>query len=322
MATVVDIFGTPHTYELTPPTQSPEVLIFVHGWLLSRTYWQPIIQQLAPDFQCLSYDLRGFGNSQSVCDGLLTRASFSKSLRSPTKDKFPNGSGTNTVTATLPASTHPTEVRHPYAPMAYAIDLIELLNRLNISNAWVIGHSLGGSIALWAADQCSERIRGVICINSGGGIYLKEEFERFRAAGEQLVKLRPRWLCHLPLVDLLLTRMNVARPLSRQWGRQRLFDLVTAHPDAALGALLDSTTEEEVHCLPQVVARLQKPVYFMAGAQDTIMEPQYVRHLASFHYLFQCHGENVTEITNCGHLAMVEQPKLVADQIRNILSKH
>jgi 2-succinyl-6-hydroxy-2,4-cyclohexadiene-1-carboxylate synthase len=287
MVEIIAIRGVPHSYELTPPTANQtanqtDVLVFIHGWLLSRSYWEPIIQHLSADYRCLSYDLRGFGDSQLAAEQETAYLS--------------------------------------YNPAAYAEDLIILLHTLQISSAWLIGHSLGGTIALWAADQLPQQIKGVICINSGGGIYLKEEFERFRAAGQQLVKLRPRWLCHLPLVDLMMTRLNVARPLPRIWGRKRLMDLVTANPEAAIGALLESTTEEEVNCLPQVIARLKQPVHFIAGAEDTIMEPQYVRHLASFHSSFQSSGDNVNEIPDCGHLSMVEQPQAVTDLIRKILT--
>ena len=51
------------------------------------------------------------------------------------------------------------------------------------------------------------------------------------------------------------------------------------------------------------------------------MEPKYVRHLASFHPLFQCCGDNVIEIPDCGHLAMVEQPDVVAKEISIILDR-
>ncbi|HEY9620454.1 MAG TPA: alpha/beta hydrolase [Crinalium sp.] len=313
MVKTVDVLGVPHAYELTEPTHHPDVLVFIHGWLLSRGYWQPLIQQLAPTYQCLSYDLRGFGDSHLGRSSEL-RPSQSRSNHSP----HPLSELTSETSRTAVADPPHTS----YSPAAYAQDLIILLQQLGIQRAWLVGHSLGGSIGLWAADQHPDCIKGVICVNSGGGIYLKEEFERFRSAGEQLIKLRPSWLCHLPLVDLVMTRMNVARPIARSWGRQRLLDLVTAHPEAALGALLDSTTEEEVHCLPQVVSRLKQPVYFIAGAEDTIMEPQYVRHLASFHHLFRFCGDNVTEIPNCGHLAMVEQPELVSKQIYTILNQH
>ncbi len=209
-----------------------------------------------------------------------------------------------------------------YTPSAYARDLEVLLDKLNISTAWLIGHSLGGSIALWGASQLPAKVKGALCVNSGGGIYLKEEFERFRAAGQVFVKMRPRWLCHLPGIDWLFTRDSVARPLPRHWARQRLLDFVMAHPEAAIGALLDSTTEVEVHRLPQLVSQLTQPVYFITGTKDKVMEPKYVRHLASFHSLFEDEGMNVIEIPDCGHLSMVEQPEVVAAEVRQILGNH
>ena len=162
------------------------------------------------------------------------------------------------------------------------------------------------------SQQIVDRVKGVVCINAGGGIYLKEEFERFRSVGKQLVKMRPGWLSHLPLADFVFARDSVARSIGRSWGRQRLRDFVAAHPEAALGALLDSTTEAQIHLLPQIVSQLKQPVYFIAGTKDKIMEPKYVLHLASFHWMFQGCGENVLQLPDSGHLAMVEQPDAVA----------
>lgn len=282
----IEILGVPHVYNLTPPTHSAEVLVFIHGWLLSQHYWNPLIEVLSSDYQCLTYDLRGFGSSQP-CHAACGEAGCAG-----------------------------------YRLVDYARDLGLLLKELQISRAWLVGHSLGGSIALWTAAQQPEQVRGVICLNAGGGIYLKEEFERFRSAGQQLVKLRPRWLPYVPLLDRVFARANVAQALAPHWGRQRLIDFVTADPAAALGALLESTTETEVHRLPQLVAGLPQPVYFIAGTQDTVMEPQYVRHLASFHPLFQDCGANVVEVSGCGHLAMLEQPSAVAEAMRSILHQH
>lgn len=326
MVKTIDILGFPHAYELSAPTDSSVVLVFVHGWLLSRAFWQPVIQRLAPHHQCLTYDLRGFGASQYQAPAKLTEgdAVAPPALTEPIAVGAGGiHSGASSAEKDLDFST--LEAAPPKSRFSledYAQDLNLLLKALGIKKAWLVGHSLGGSIALWAADQAPETIAGVICINSGGGIYLKEEFERFRTAGEQLIRYRPRWISLLPFVDLALTRMNVARPIARRWGRQRLLDLTIANTEAALGVLLDSTTETEVHRLPQVVARLQQPVYFIAGADDTVMEPKYVNHLASFHALFDCCGHNVVEIPNCGHLAMVEQPEAVTQEIQAIVSKY
>jgi 2-succinyl-6-hydroxy-2,4-cyclohexadiene-1-carboxylate synthase len=278
--TTIDILGVSHSYELTPPRPSSLVLVFIHGWLLSRNYWLPLIERLAPKYQCLSYDLRGFGDS---------------------------------TVKNLPISNP------SYSLASYAKDLSVLLDRLQLETVWLIGHSLGGSIALWGADCYPEKVKGVICLNSGGGIYLKEGFERFRTVGQQLVESRPPWLTYFPGIDWLFARNMVKRPLSRQWGHQRIVDFIKADREAALGALLESTTETEVHLLPQIVARLKQPVYFIAGGQDRIMELKYVYHLASFHPLFNYRGDNVFEVDDCGHLAMMEQTEKVEHLINSIL---
>ncbi|AFZ56150.1 alpha/beta hydrolase [Anabaena cylindrica FACHB-243] len=294
MATI-EILGVPHAYELTAPTSCPHALVFIHGWLNSRGYWQPVISRLSVDFQCLSYDLRGFGESQSQSKFDLEPAETVLQINAQdAADSL-------------------------YSPSAYAQDLVILLEHLNISSVWLIGHSLGGTIALWAAAQLPDCVKGVICINAGGGIYLKEAFEQFRLAGQKFLQVRPRWLFQLPLIDLLFSRASVARPLDRYWARQRVIDFIVADPEAALGTLLDSTTEEEVNRLPQLVSQLKQPVYFLAGADDKVMESKYVRHLASFHRLFQYVGDNFMEIPDCGHLGMLEQPEAVADHIRSLV---
>jgi pimeloyl-ACP methyl ester carboxylesterase len=311
---IIDILGVPHAYELTPPSVNANnpVLVFIHGWLLSRNYWKPLIEQLSPDYQCLVYDLRGFGESQLITvdrDRNLSAIAASGAAQSAIaqfslSEKIANPNNGD------------------YSLAAYANDLCLLVQKLGIKKAWAIGHSLGGSIALWGAHLSPELIQGAICLNSGGGIYLKEEFERFRAAGQQLILRRPRWLSVLPLIDLLFARIMVARPLDRHWGRQRVIDLVRADEKAAIGSLLDSTTEAEVHLLPRLVAKLQQPVYFIAGDKDTVMEPKYVRHLASFHELFATNSGNVIELTDCGHLSMIEQPDVVGEKIVRILMEH
>ena len=283
----VTIRGAEHSYSLTqfpqdqtkPQTQteSPFTIAFVHGWLLSRAYWNPLINQLQPHFPCLSYDLRGFGASE-IGD------------------------------------------RDEYSLDSYALDLQEILDQLGIDKVWLVGHSLGGSIALLSANLMGDRVLGVICLNAGGGIYIKEEFEKFRTAGQVLLKLRPQWLQNLPLIHAQFAKDSVLNPLDLPWGKQRAIDFVSAKYAAARGTLLDSTREEEVHKLPQLVAKLPQPIYFVAGENDRIMEPKYVRHLASFHPSFNGHGENVFVLPNCGHMGMLEQTDLLHSLMIGLLS--
>ena len=264
-----------HSYQLYCRDPQQPTLVFVHGWMLSRHYWQPLCDRLHP-YNCLTYDLRGFGDSA-------------------------------------------TGKSNQYGLVSYARDLLELIEALHLERVWLVGHSMGGSIALWAADLAPERVEGIFCVNAGGGIYLKEEFERFRAAGQQIVKLRPSWLTQFPGLAWYFCRDNVFSPLTKNWGKRRLMDFVAADEAAARGALLDSTTEREVHQLPQIVQRLSQPAYFFAGANDTVMEPKYVHHLASFHPSYRSE-EIVFELPDCGHLGMLEQTGEIANRMLSILA--
>jgi len=268
---VVTIRNVPHTYHLVG---EGTVLVFIHGWLLSHHYWQPLIDLLKSDYTCLSYDLRGFGASQ------------------------------------------PTVKNDEFTLDSYAQDLAELLTYLGITHCWLVGHSLGGSVALLTAAQYPERVAGVIGVNAGGGIYLQQAFDRFRRIGVQLVRFRPRWLQFVPLGGWFFARRSVARPLDPRWGKQRLKDWLNACPQAATGTLLTSTTEAAVHRLPQIVSTLSQPLYLVGGQQDDIMPCLYVRHLASFHPRFRAGEDIVWELPNCGHFAMLEYPELLAQRVR------
>ena len=346
--------GTAHAYDLTDAIAASEAdeptLAFIHGWLLSRAYWQPVIDLLSPYYRCLSYDLRGFGESallKSESKGHTHSSTINNAQIELPSDKIPDIGALDAKTDSGEIAEYQaiaidvdsnnaapspeisssemlnTEMPNTYTPSqyslaAYAQDLEALLDKLKLKTVWLVGHSLGGSIALWAAYLQSKRVKGVICVYAGGGIYIPKEFEKFRAAGQQMVKFRPGWLPAFPLLPRLFSRIMVNQPLATHWGKQRRKDFVHAERAAAVGALLEPTTRSEVHLLPQIVGHLTPPVHFITATEDTIMPPRYVRHLASFHPQFQ-EEETVSEIANCGHMAMVEQPEAVGNIVRGII---
>jgi len=388
-----NIAGVPHAYEITErrtgdeakdhkakdhkakdhkakDETAPQTLVFVHGWMLSQAYWQPLVDLLSTRNRCLTYDLRGFGESTSP-DPLPSSREQAREIALPPGRSLPHQKSTQDLTATDGATrnsasangqtsstdglakngiarpeafepeafgpeafgpeTFKPETFKPemtktykastYSLAAYAQDLGALLDELGIEQAWLLGHSLGGSIALWAAYLLPERIKGVICINAGGGIYIPKEFDKFRSAGQQMVKYRPTWLQQLPLLPNVFARMMVHQPLALHWGAQRIRDFVRADHQAAVGTLLETTSAEEVHLLPQVVSQITQPAHFITATEDTVMLPRYVHHLASFHPHFS-EARSLVEIAECGHMAMVEQPQAVADVVRAVLSNY
>jgi pimeloyl-ACP methyl ester carboxylesterase len=73
----INIRGTDHYYQWItsdatdrPPFSTKPVLVFLHGWAGSTRYWESTARSLCPDFDCLLYDLRGFGRSRLSSNSL------------------------------------------------------------------------------------------------------------------------------------------------------------------------------------------------------------------------------------------------------------
>lgn len=69
----VNVRGVDHYYEwIRHQSNSPKpVMVFIHGWGGSGRYWRSTAKALTDDFDCLLYDMRGFGRSSLPEDSEL-----------------------------------------------------------------------------------------------------------------------------------------------------------------------------------------------------------------------------------------------------------
>lgn len=148
----------------------------------------------------------------------------------------------------------------------------------------LLGHSLGGSIALHAAAGLGDRLMGMVQIAAGGGVYQPRPFQQVRRGGAAFVRWRPRWLLALPGSD------PIRSPL-------------VADSRAARGLLACSMRRSAVAQLPRLAADLPVPSLWIAGSRDSIMAPRYVRHLAGY-----AAGHQFVLLPGAGHLPMRQMP--------------
>jgi 2-succinyl-6-hydroxy-2,4-cyclohexadiene-1-carboxylate synthase len=156
----------------------------------------------------------------------------------------------------------------------------------------LLGHSLGGSVALHAAGELGEQLKGLVQISAGGGVYQPRPFRQLRRGGALLLGLRPRAVAHWPLFS--------------RWRAPLL-----AESRAARGLLACSTNRGAVRQLPQLAHALTVPSLWIVGSEDQVMAPRYVRHLAGY---ADAHRLEVLE--GVGHLPMCQKPGDVADLIQ------
>ncbi len=231
----ISIRNANHYYEWI--TDSPRLgtrptMIFIHGWGGSSRYWQSTAQALKGEFDCLLYDLRGFGRSGTSSTGKDTE---------------------------------------PYNLESYAEDLDLLLSALELDAVYLNAHSMGASIATYFLNLYPERVVRAILTCTGIFEYDERTFQAFYRFGSYVVRFRPPWLYRLPGVDRMFMARFVHQTLPGPIRQAFLEDFLQADEAAALGTIFTSVSYKATQVMPQEFSRLQVPTLIIAGEHDRII---------------------------------------------------
>ncbi|NEQ65230.1 MAG: alpha/beta hydrolase [Symploca sp. SIO2D2] len=239
----IQVRGVNHYYKWikksTSDTDKP-VMVFVHGWGGSTRYWEGTAEALSDSFDCLLYDLRGFGRS-----------------------KLPQ---------------EPLELS--YEMEEYAEDLAVLLETLGLSRVYINAHSLGASAACMFVNRYPERVEQAIFTCSGIFEYEEKSFAAFHKFGGYVVKFRPQWLLNIPLASTMFMQRFLHRPLPRAVSRTFLEDYLLADQAAAIGTMLTAVSKYAAEVMPQEFAQLTVPTLLVAGEYDQIIPAALGRNAA------------------------------------------
>ena len=222
-------------------TSSKPVMVFVHGWGGSHRYWRSTAESLADDFDCLLYDLRGFGRSTLDSDS-------------------PNLG---------------------YDMVDYAEDLAALLDALNLERVYLNAHSMGASIATLFINRYSQRVQRAILTCNGIFEYDARAFAAFHKFGGYVVKFRYNWFLKVPLADRMFMARFLHRPINKSDRVAFLKDFLMADYNAAVGTIYTSVSKTAVETMPQEFAKISVPTLMVSGEKDIIIPASMGRQAAA-----------------------------------------
>ncbi|MEO8892229.1 MAG: alpha/beta hydrolase [Coleofasciculaceae cyanobacterium] len=240
---LLNIRGVEHHYEWIrqPKTEvNKPVMVFVHGWGGSARYWESTANALSETFDCLLYDLRGFGRS-----------------------KLPQ---------------QPLDL--PYEMEDYAEDLAALLDALKLEKVYINAHSLGASAATIFLNRYPEKVERAILTCSGIFEYEALSFAAFHKIGGYVVKFRPRWFLQVPFAGSMFMARFLHRPLPAAVSRAFLEDYIEADYSAALGTMLTAVSKYAAEIMPGEFTKLKVPTLLISGQYDQIIPPKLGRRAA------------------------------------------
>jgi pimeloyl-ACP methyl ester carboxylesterase len=282
----IAVNGYSHYYKWITASGLPEpsgkpVLVFIHGWGGSLRYWESTAIALSEQFDCLLYDMRGFGRS---C-----------------KSSSPGDSPQTTTESSFELET-------------YADDLAGLLDALGIQRVYLNAHSTGSSIAVFFLNRYPERVDRAVLTCSGIFEYEEKSFTAFHKFGGYVVKFRPRWLYGLPFMERLFMQRFLHRSIPNQISRAFLEDFLMADQDAALGTMFAAVSKKAAEVMPQEFSQLVVPTLLVSGEYDVIIPAELGRRAAALSNKV----EHVI-IPNTAHFPMLEDSQTYLQQVTEFL---
>ncbi len=184
----------------------------------------------------------------------------------------------------------------------YATDMAGLLNHLKIKKATLVGHSMGGYIALAFAREFPERVSGLGMVSTQILADTKERKEGRIATAKQVLEegvhtvvesMTPKLSKEVRIQDFVRSLIAKQRPL----GIYSALKAMAERPDST-----------------ELFTTFKYPTVIVHGDEDALIPVERGREmkaaLPSAHYV---------ELAGLGHMAMMENPKAVADALRSFV---
>lgn len=179
----------------------------------------------------------------------------------------------------------------------------DVLDELEIGPVQVVGHSMGGAMALLLADARPQQVERLV-LTSLCFFRTKAQEQIYRGVMKVFswgMAFRPPWLADLPVVSQFMARRYFHRvPDDPRLLRQGLTDYLELDFGTAMACADDACNPR----IPQAGARVQAPVLLVACRQDQVMPVENVEFTVAA--IPNCRAE---WIDACGHMPMIEKPQ-------------
>ncbi|MGF1574353.1 MAG: alpha/beta fold hydrolase [Cyanophyceae cyanobacterium] len=306
MATLT-INGIPHFLEWVTATGQPPqaqetgrkpVMVFVHGWGGSARYWRPVAAALTSTFDCLLYDLRGFGRTAGLIqpDQLEHEAEQELDVTKLDVTKL-DGSRPN----------HSNPLDAVYQMGSYAQDLATLLAQLDLRDVTLMAHSMGASIAtlMVGLQDSDRRVKRMVLTCSGIFTYNRLSFQAFHVLGGAITSIRPGWLRRVPGMDRIFTARFLSKGIPAAQRQELLDDYLMGDAVAVEGTIYTAVSVQATQEMPQALQSLQIPTLLIAGEYDQIIPTRLAEKAVAQNPEQICY----VEMPGVGHFPMLEDPE-------------
>ncbi|MFZ0665374.1 MAG: alpha/beta hydrolase [Acidimicrobiales bacterium] len=277
-------------------------LVLLHGVFLNSTVWVHQFNDLADEFEVIALDLRGHGQSVVGSDGFGLEIPGSGEKLMP--DDAPQ--------ASVRRRSRPSRRRVPPPALErMAMDVRQVLRSLDVEHAVLVGHSMGGMIAIQAVaglshDERHSRLAGLMLTSTTSGPMLGVPGWDAFASFSTPAALR------LARTSVLAKRGAIPKGDVRWWASRLAFGAeAPAVQVRFLENMLGEATQPTMEGLLESLARVNLsgllgsvdlPTLVTVGTHDRLTPPWHSRRLEG-----RLPEARLVELARCGHMPMLER---------------
>jgi 3-oxoadipate enol-lactonase len=192
-----------------------------------------------------------------------------------------------------------------YSMRLLAEDIYQLASRLGISQAIVVGHSMGGYVSLAFAHAYPGLVSGLGLVATQAAADNPERRQARYKTAESVAHKGAHIVASTMMVNSLTPKKELIAPINEL--------ILRTHPIGIVGALKGMAERPD---LTGILADIHVPAVVLYGTSDQLLPQDNVHTLAQMLPLGW-----LEEIPGAGHMLMLEEPLLVANALRLLLQK-
>ncbi len=248
-------------------------VVLIHGSVFNASTWDQTMEVFAPFGRVVAYDQLPYGLSEKVKTGDWTGET-------------------------------------PYTTSRAVDRLFELMDRLGVDNATLVGNSYGAVLAVLAANAHPERVDALVL--SDPAVYVSESL--------------PSWLMNLPQVDHLGPLMARFIGSSEDFIGSTWADPDALDDDRMAKTLIHTRITDwdqafwaylktwQTPDLTSVIAAIEQPTLIVSGSDDAIIPVEQSNRLNR-----EIKQSDLVVLPSCGHVPQEECPSAFADAVTDWL---
>jgi pimeloyl-ACP methyl ester carboxylesterase len=191
--------------------------------------------------------------------------------------------------------------RSAWTLSAFGEDVVAVVSELGLSRVVLVGHSMGGDVAIEAALRMRERVAGIVWVDVYRELGAGSSAE---AVAEQIAPFRRDFREATRAFVRAMFPPSVDRSLV-EWVAE---DMAAAPPSVALPVIVEAWSAGRV--MPALLARLDLPVVAINPAEP-----------ASDVASLAVHGVSLVTMPGVGHFPMLEDPARFNARLREVIAR-